>query len=263
MENTKNHTHNTHSTHNTTHSQQSYPQSHESQTPQPPNKFKKYSLKPNLNNPKKQTIFWDLDDVILNSSEVVVDIINKKFRDPLNLPHKSPNDIKDWGYKSILSTLTQNQVHEIFRSKQFWDEVEVKQDFINIAKSGLLSRYNNVIVTAGVEETFSKKKLLLQISLEENGLSYDKIFSDFFGITDIHNFDKSVVDMRGGIQIDDAYFNLIDTNARCKILFKNYLETDYNNSFGDYKEILDNLYEVNNFAEIHQILEFNYADFKL
>ena len=74
---------------------------------------------------------------------------------------------------------------------------------------------------------------------------------------------ESVVDMRDGIQIDDAYFNLIDTNARCKILLKNYMETVSNNSFGDYKEILDNLYEVNNFAEIHQILEFNYADFKL
>ena len=41
------------------------------------------------------------------------------------------------------------------------------------------------------------------------------------------------------------------------------METVFNNSFGDYKEILDNLYEVNNFAEIHQILEFNYPDFKL
>ena len=237
--------------------------SHESQTPQPPNKFKKFSLKPHLNNPKKQTIFWDLDDVVLNSTEVVIDIINKNFREPNHITPKSLQDVKDWGYKSIYAPLTQNQVHEIFKSQQFWDSIQVKQDFLNLAKSGVLSYYNNVIVTAGVEETFEKKKALLQRTLEDNNLSYDKIFSDFFGITDIHNFDKSVVDMRDGIQIDDAYFNLIDTNARCKILLKNYMETDYNNSFGDYKETLDNLYEVNNFTEIHQILEFNYTDFKL
>lgn len=241
----------------------SLPKSHESQTPQPPNKFKKFSLKPNLNNPKKQTIFWDLDDVVFNSTEVVIDIINKNFREPNNITPKSVRDFKDWGYKSIYAPLTQDQLHEIFKSQQFWDSIQIKQDFLNLAKSGVLSHYNNVIVTAGVDETFKKKKTLLQRTLEDNNLSYDKIFSDFFGITDIHNFDKSVVDMRDGIQIDDAYFNLIDTNARCKILLKNYMETDYNNSFGDYKEILDNLYEVNNFTEIHQILEFNHTDFML
>ena len=241
----------------------SLPKSHESQTPQPPNKLKKFSLKPNLNNPKKQTIFWDLDDVVFNSTEVVIDIINKNFREPNHITPKSVQDFKDWGYKSIYAPLTQDQLHEIFKSQQFWDSIQVKQGFLNLAKSGVLSHYNNVIVTAGVDETFKKKKTLLQRTLEDNNLSYDKIFSDFFGITDIHNFDKSVVDMREGIQIDDAYFNLIDTNARCKILLKNYMETDYNNSFGDYKEILDNLYEVNNFTEIHQILEFNCADFKL
>ena len=41
------------------------------------------------------------------------------------------------------------------------------------------------------------------------------------------------------------------------------METVSNNSFGDYKEILDNLYEVNDFAEIYQILEFNHVDFML
>lgn len=264
MENINNTYNNTHKTNKASKANKnSLSMSHESQTPQPPNKFKKYSLKPNLNNPKKQTIFWDLDDVVFNSTEVVVNIINKNFREPNHLPPRSIQDVKDWGYKSIYAPLTQNQVHEIFKSQQFWDSIQVKQDFLNLAKSGVLSRYNNVIVTAGVNETFTKKKALLQRTLEDNNLSYDKIFSDFFGITDIHNFDKSVVDMRDGIQIDDAYFNLIDTNARCKILLKNYMETVSNNSFGDYKEILDNLYEVNNFAEIHQILEFNYSDFKL
>lgn len=268
MENINNTYNNTHKTNkaskaNKSSLSNSLSKSHESQTPQPPNKFKKFSLKPNLNNPKKQTIFWDLDDVVFNSTEVVVDIINKNFREPNHLSPRSIQDVKDWGYKSIYAPLTQNQVHEIFKSQQFWDSIQVKQDFLSLAKSGVLSHYNNVIVTAGVNETFTKKKALLQRTLEDNNLSYDKIFSDFFGITDIHNFDKSVVDMKDGIQIDDAYFNLIDTNARCKILLKNYMETVSNNSFGDYKEILDNLYEVNNFAEIHQILEFNYADFKL
>ena len=124
MENINN-THN--NTYNNTHktNKNSLSRSHESQTPQPPNKFKKFSLKPNLNNPKKQTIFWDLDDVVFNSTEVVVDIINKKFREPNHLAPKSIQDVKDWGYKSIYAPLTQNLVHEMLKAQQFCDSIHV------------------------------------------------------------------------------------------------------------------------------------------
>ena len=31
------------------------------------------------NSGRKQTIYWDVDDVILNTSEVAIDIINKRY----------------------------------------------------------------------------------------------------------------------------------------------------------------------------------------
>lgn len=33
------------------------------------------------NSGSKQTIYWDVDDVILNTSEVVIDIINRRYLD--------------------------------------------------------------------------------------------------------------------------------------------------------------------------------------
>ena len=43
----------------------------------------KNNSKDNLNNNlmSKQTIYWDVDDVILNTSEVAVEIINNKYAD--------------------------------------------------------------------------------------------------------------------------------------------------------------------------------------
>ena len=44
----------------------------------------------------------------------------------------------------------------------------------------------------------------------------------------LHNdLNKSIVNMKDGIQIDDVYDEL-KSNARYKILIKNYIETDYN-----------------------------------
>lgn len=62
--------------------------------------------------------------------------------------------------------------------------------------------------------------------------------------------------MSGGIQIDDNCNNLIDTNAKIKILFKNGINTDYNTDFGKFGGI-DNLYIVNNVKELEQVLMFN------
>ena len=55
-------------------------------------------------NKNKQTIYWDVDDVILNSSEVAINIINNKYNkvnEKSNFKNKKFEDIKDWGLKSI------------------------------------------------------------------------------------------------------------------------------------------------------------------
>ena len=49
----------------------------------------------------KQTVYLDVDDVIINSSEVVVDILNQKYRLPHYLKPKTVQDVHSWDYKSI------------------------------------------------------------------------------------------------------------------------------------------------------------------
>ena len=46
------------------------------------------------NSGSKQTIYWDVDDVILNTSEVAINIINKRYLNEDQ--HKTFKDRKDW-----------------------------------------------------------------------------------------------------------------------------------------------------------------------
>lgn len=195
----------------------------------------------------KQIIYWDVDDVILNSGETIVGLLNQK-RQELGLQPRELKDLKDWGYKSILRDTNKNEIEALFESDDFWNRVKIKSEFIELMKSGILNSYNHRIVTKG--SSINRKKKFKKLSEDLNELNWEY----FIGIE--NNRDKSVVDMTGGILIDDNYDNLVKTNAQIKILLKNGLTTDYNTNYGKYGNI-DNLYIVETLEEVRQILEFN------
>ena len=195
----------------------------------------------------KQIIYWDVDDVILNSGETIVGLLNQK-RQELGLQPRELKDLKDWGYKSILRDTNKNEIEALFESDDFWNRVKIKSEFIELMESGILNSYNHRIVTKG--SSINRKKKFKKLSEDLNELNWEY----FIGIE--NNRDKSVVDMTGGILIDDNYDNLVKTNAQIKILLKNGLTTDYNTNYGKYGNI-DNLYIVETLEEVRQILEFN------
>ena len=197
-----------------------------------------------------QNIYWDVDDVVLNTSETLVKIINEKYLIPNGIDAKTIYDIRDWNLKSIYKYLTPEQLNEIFASNEFWDNVSIKMGFIQIIKSGVLSNYFNYFLTIGTEENLSRKEQFLKDQL---GDDYEQFF--FIGIPDGKN--KSEWDMYDSIQIDDNFENLVDTNAKIKILLKNGLDTCYNNGFNYYIDHPDNLYYVHSLKDVYEILEFN------
>lgn len=194
-----------------------------------------------------QTIFWDVDDVVLDSSEIVVDIINKKYRIPQGLNRKTVSDIKDWGLKSIYNKITQAEILDIYGSDEFWDNVQIKKGFIDaISDEDIKNKYKHVFVTKGTTDALATKLEFLKSNLDLDFC--------FYGIDNQESI-KSEIDMAGGIQIDDNINYLKDTNSSIKILLKNCIETEYNNSINRIE--VDNLYEVNYFKQIIDILKFN------
>ena len=199
----------------------------------------------------KQKIYWDIDDVVLKTNNQMVKLINEKYLKPNGLKEKSLENIKDWGFNSIYRELNLSQRIELFESEEFWLNVEINEDFLKIAQSGILKKYNNVFLTQGTEKNLKMKKEFLY---NNNQLKkYIEKF-DYIGL-DI-NEKKSKINMEKSIQIDDNYENLKNTNASLKILVKNNIETNYNNSFG-FIDTPDNLYNVNNLIEALDILKFN------
>ena len=113
----------------------------------------------------KQIIYWDVDDVILNSGETIVELLNQK-RQELGLQPRELKDLKDWGYKSILRDTNKNEIEALFESDDFWNRVKIKSEFVELMKSGILNSYNHRIVTKG--SSVNRKKKFKKLSEDLN-----------------------------------------------------------------------------------------------
>lgn len=103
----------------------------------------------------KQKLFFDADDVILNSSEVVISILNKEYG---ITPPKTTKDLKDWGYKSIYKGMTFEKITEIYSSEEFWSQVQLKEEFVSLLKDEeLFNNYDWCIVSKGDKDNIDKK----------------------------------------------------------------------------------------------------------
>lgn len=191
---------------------------------------------------------------MLNTTEAMVDLINKKYRIPNHLSPKTRAECKDWEFKGLWRNLTKEQQMELFESSDFWDSVTIKEEFYNVINSGILDKYDNVFVTKGsIYNLFKKKEFLYDNS------DIKEAIKDFGYVGLAEGVDKASIDMTDGIQIDDNYGNLKNTKAKIKILVKNYVESTVNNSYG-LIETPDNLYNVNSLNEVLDILKFNLVE---
>lgn len=188
----------------------------------------------------KIKIFLDCDDTILNSSETVIEILNKK-----NGTLKTIEDLKDWGYKSIDKFLTPEDVNNIYDSDSFWVRVKFKKEFVEFYNENK-NKFKWIIVTKGNTVNLEKKRDFLDNFFGNN---YEFIPMNF---NIISGFDKTSVNMENGIQIDDKTECLLGTNAACKILLTN----DRQKYWNKIPSQEDNLYQANNWEEIVDLLKF-------
>ena len=182
-------------------------------------------------------IFLDCDDTIINSSECIIDLLNKK-----NGTNKTIRDLKDFNYRSIDKTLTGEDVIRLFESDEFWSSVDYNSGFLDV-KDFIDSNFDVEIVSCGTELNLKKKKG----KLASLGYSFTGV-----PIRDNLNLCKKCINMQNGIQIDDNMSSMENTNAAIKILFQNNNDFIWNRP----KPNIDNLYIAQTWKEIYQILEF-------
>ena len=184
----------------------------------------------------REKIYVDVDDVIINTSEVVINLLN----DTYNItPPKTFKDLKDWGYKSIYRHLDKKILYQYWETDEFFNKVKINSDFLKFYND-TKNVFEWILFTHGTEKNLKKKQ---------------EFFSKYIPDIKINGVDisknKNEVDLSDGIQIDDNYNNLL-SNAYFKILIKNFHEANYNQVLENHT----NLYVVNDWKEISQILKF-------
>lgn len=185
----------------------------------------------------KINLYIDIDSTIINTAET---FINKYCREH-NIK-KDFYDLKDWEFKSIDRNFNIKEFLQYIETDDFFNEVQFYDDFLRFyVKNG--DKYIFNFITIGSEKNLILKKRFLHKSLP----TLQNV--NFIGFTTDKT--KNSVDMTNGIQIDDKYENL-DTNARLKILQKNYIDTDYNKE----EPNREDLYIMDNWKQISETLDF-------
>ena len=182
-------------------------------------------------------LFIDVDGTIINTAGNFIDKYCKE-----NNINKTIDDLKDWEFKSIDRKIDINEFLKYIETEEFFETIELDENFLKFYVTNQ-NNYEWIFITKGTKKNLELKERFLKESLPTlNNVKYIGIENEQ---------DKKNYDMKNGIQIDDNIKNL-NTNARYKILIKNYLETDFNKI----EAPSDDIYEMNNWNEIAESIKW-------
>lgn len=187
----------------------------------------------------KLVIYVDCDDTILHSSETVINILNNRYN-----VNKSIQDLKDWHYRSIVSTVTPEEILSIYSSDEFWEQVKINEKFLEIYNK-FKEDIKWVIVSKGDCVNLLKKQKFI-------GKNFKDVEFRGLILNDSDEFNKSLVDMSDGIQIDDNINCLTYTNSPIKVILKNNKSVYWNKVYSN----MDNLYAVENWELMEFLIEY-------
>lgn len=191
------------------------------------------------------TIYVDCDDTILNSSAVIIEILNSRYG-----VSKTIEDLRDYRYRSIVGGVTQEEILEIYQSEEFWEKVQFQPKFLK-ALEKLKKYFSFVIISKGTEQNLKAKEIHLRKAFKGRGVDIE-----FVGIPLIigskTKFTKALCNMVGAIQIDDCTQEFAGSSASVKILIKNGREVEWN--YTPFNE--ENFYVAQDWEDIEKILMF-------
>lgn len=185
----------------------------------------------------KQKIYVSFES-ITNSQEVIIDLLNKKYN--IN-PPKTIKDLKDLTYKSIYRQIDGKDVEKIMKSKEYYDNLKINQSFKDFYEQ-TKSLYEWAII---IENKYREIEYLSPMLIWILNNIGDIIIASLY-----KPINQTILD---GIHIDLNYNNFnFNSNGYFKLLLTNFTNTNYNYIKGGE----DNLYQVNTWEEIIQILNF-------
>lgn len=182
-------------------------------------------------------MYIDIDNTIVNFTKQAV----KKFNELCGTDKKYEDVIK-YDFTDLFPDLTQEKKREIYLNN-FYKGIE-KYENVDEALKQISKMFKIVFVTRGSKNSLQEKEEWLKNNLDKT------IKYQFIGLP--LETDKSSIDMKKGIIIDDQVDMLKSSNADMKILYADKrIETEWN----DYLQNIDS-YIVQDWNEILEILTF-------
>lgn len=151
-----------------------------------------------------KSIYLDMDGVLIHSCQAICDMINE--RKGTNF---TGDEVLSWNFHEICPNLTDSDVEKLFADLTFFKYIkwiDGALDFIEQYKDCIR------IVTKGTSTNLHYKEHFLK--------KYNIDPHNLLGLS--LNVSKSCIDMSSGLFIDDCTDNLNDSNAKYKIMFKEY-----------------------------------------
>jgi len=151
-----------------------------------------------------KTIFLDWDNTLYNSTKAMTKLYNKIYNDDADY-----KEIKTWNATNFKYIRNSEQIERLFLDEEMYQE----DMFYDGALKFINDYYSNiVIVTVGrVDNLYHKSKL-------KNKL-FPKVKLIGLENNDIYTLSKGLINMSGGIFVDDKADYLHQSNAEVKILF--------------------------------------------
>jgi 5'(3')-deoxyribonucleotidase len=158
-------------------------------------------------------MFLDFDDTIVNSRKKYCEVYSKLYCDHEGYSPPDWRNVKHWDLSKACPLVDMDLFsHDLF----FYDLEFVDGAYEHIKALARDLRFTVIICSIGTYGNVAKKAMWIK-----NHLPFVN-YSIF--INNGHNhMDKSIIDMKGGILVDDVSSNLYSSNASVKICFGDIL----------------------------------------
>lgn len=153
-------------------------------------------------------LYLDYDGVIVNTMKAIVSLYNEDFSYYKDFRHVNWWDIRTYGFEECQCANIEN-IKQYFNQPRFFCRVEYMPWAERILLE-LSEEYDIIIVSAGYSPNLAAKI---------DWISKHMPYASFIGVNLKTHSDKSHIDMKDGIFIDDSANNLITSNAQENICF--------------------------------------------
>lgn len=156
-------------------------------------------------------LFLDWDGVIGNSIKAYCDVYNVLYSGYPDFKKADHTLVREYDLKDQCPLV--EDVNAMFATEWFWFFIEFMPNAYDAIRE-LSKKFKTIICSIGTYENLSMKAKWISNNLP---------FIDDCILIKNHdcNMDKSIIDMSGGIIVDDVAHNLLTSNADIKVLFDN------------------------------------------